>query len=172
MILKNIVKGLIDSIKVIVFVGIIAFLLLFVISFQNVSNDYMEPNLSNNDVVLIEKVSYYFNDIKRKDIVSIYYKDPKHFIARVIGLPGEKIEYKGHKLYVNDEYVDEFFLSKDVTEDFLYEKIPDDKYLVMSDNRTYSFDSRNEDVGLISKSDIVGKVFFRFWPINKLGPLK
>ena len=67
MILKNIVKGLIDSIKVIVFVGIIAFLLLFVISFQKVSNDYMEPNLSNNDVVLIEKVSYYFNDIKDKE---------------------------------------------------------------------------------------------------------
>ena len=172
MILKNIIKGLFDSIKVIIFIGVIAFLLLFVIAFQKVSNDYMEPNLSNNDIVLIEKASYHFGNIKRKDIVSIYYKEPKHFIARVIGLPGEKIEYNDHKLYVDGEYVDEFFLSKDVTEDFLYEKIPDDKYLVMSDNRNYSFDSRNEKVGLISKSDIVGKVVFRLWPINKLGPLK
>lgn len=172
MILKNIIKGLFDSIKVILFLGIMAFLLLFVITFQKVSNDYMEPNLSNNDIVLIEKASYHFGDIKRKDVVSVYYKDPKHFIARVIGLPGEKIEYKEHKLYVNDEYVDEFFLSKDVTEDFLYEKIPDDKYLLMSDNRTFSFDSRNEKVGLISKSDIVGKIVFRLWPITKLGPVK
>lgn len=130
----------------------------------------MKNTLNDKDYVLIFKANYYLFDVKRFDIISFNYEDTKYLVKRVIGLPGEKIEYKEGILYVNGKIVKEEFLNvktKDFSlKDLGYEVIPKDMYLVLGDNRNDSLDSR--DFGLIKKEDIIGKAVFRIWPINKM----
>ena len=132
----------------------------------------MSPTLNDGEVLILNKFKYRFSDIKREDIISLRYADTKYLIKRVIGLPGEKVEIINNKLYINGiEYVEDY-LSKELNyqdfklSDLNYTEIPEDMYLVLGDNRENSLDSRK--IGLIKKEDIVGKISFRFWPINKL----
>ena len=97
-------------------------------------------------------------------------QDEKHMIKRVVGLPGDYIEYKDNYLYVNGEKYKEPFINGVSTNDFSlkdlgYDKIPNDMYLVLGDNRENSLDSR--DYGLIKKKQIIGKTWARVWPFNK-----
>ena len=90
-------------------------------------------------------------------------------IKRVVGLPGDYIEYKDNYLYVNGVKYKESFINDVITEDFNlkelgYDKIPDGMYLVLGDNRENSRDSRN--YGLIKKDQIIGKTWARIWPIK------
>lgn len=133
----------------------------------------MAPTFENGNILILDKISYRFSDIKRNDVVSLYYADTKYLIKRVIGLPGEKVEYRNGELYINDLLVEEGFLTDVYTDDFSlrdlgYNTIPEDMYFVVGDNRGDSLDSRDPDVGLIPKEDIIGKVRIRLWPINQI----
>lgn len=110
----------------------------------------MQPTLQNGNFGIAQK----FRDIKRNDIVLIKNKATKKtIIKRVIGLPGEKVEYKDNKLYINDkEYKDKF--SK-VTGDYSI-TLADNQYCCLGDNRLVSADSRT--FGSFSKDDIKSKV--------------
>ena len=161
-----------DTIKYVIIIIIILFIITFVFGVTSVVGSSMSPTLKDGEVLILNKFKYRFSDIKREDIISLKYADTKYLIKRVIGLPGEKIEIINNKLYVNDiEYVEEY-LDKGINyydfklSDLNYKVIPDDMYLVLGDNRENSLDSRK--IGLIKKEDIIGKVSFRFWPINKL----
>lgn len=145
--------------KIIWFVGIIVLILsfyfVFNFSFAKVDGNSMKPLLSNKDIVLYKKTNH---KLKRFDII-IFKLNNELFIKRVIGLPGENIEYIDNKLYVNGKYVLESF-ENSITKDLKLENIipsqniPKDKYLVLGDNRLYSYDSR--DFGVIDINDIVG----------------
>lgn len=164
-----------DMIKYIILIIVVVVLALYVISLQQVVGPSMTPTLTNNDIVLLDKISYRFKDVKRGDIVSVYYADTKYLIKRIVGMPGENIEFINNVLYINGEAYKENYLSNDIiTEDFSlkelgYDKIPDDMYLVLGDNRGDSLDSRDEKVGLIPKSNIIGQVRFQIWPLNEFG---
>ncbi len=126
--------------------------------------------------MILDKISYRFNDIERFDIVVIKTNKTK-IIKRVIGLPGDKIEYKDNKLYINGEYVKEDFLDKNTkTYDFTlydltgYETIPEGYYFVMGDNREESSDSRI--IGLISKKNIEGHAKYTIFPFRRFGSKK
>ena len=132
---------------------------LFIISPVRVDGISMVPTLSNGDYMLLEKFD---KDYKRFDIVVLNYNS-KSLIKRVIGLPGEKVEYKNQVLYIDGKKIDENFTKGSVTEDFKldklgYDKIPEDYYLLVGDNRSMSLDGRT--FGLIKKSDIKGKAIF------------
>ena len=126
--------------------------------------------------MILNKLHYRFFKIKRFDVVSLNYDGSKYLIKRVIGLPGDNIEYKNNKLFINGKKIEEYFLDKETnTEDFSlttlgYEKIPKDMYLVLGDNRENSLDSR--EIGLIKRKDILGKIKLRIWQINKFGIVK
>lgn len=100
----------------------------------------MQPTFANQDIVILNKLHYRFFDIKSFDVVSLNYSSTKYLIKRVIGLPGDKIEYRNNQLYINEKKVAEDFLKADVTtEDFSlkslgYEEIPDDMYLGLMQN--------------------------------------
>ena len=131
----------------------------------------MNPNLEDGELMLLNKIKYTFSDIKRFDIVVIDYSE-KPLIKRVIGLPGEKIEYKDDKLYVNGKYIKEKFERNGETLDYSiseigYDTIPEDMYFVLGDNRINSSDSRS--IGLIKKDEIEGKANFVLIPIDKFG---
>jgi len=128
-----------------------------IIDIAIVKGDSMNPTLKNNDLLLYSKIN---NNYSRFDIV-IMKIDNKYYIKRIIGLPGETIEYKDDKLLVNKEIVDEPF-NTTKTSDFTlnqicsYEIIPENKYFVLGDNRENSYDSRN--YGLVDASNIKGKI--------------
>ncbi len=166
--MKNMIKELLPYI--LIFIGVIL-LRTFIITPVIVSGDSMKPNLHNGEVLLERKIGY--SNINRFDIVII--KDGnEEIIKRIIGLPGEHISYKNNKLYVNDKVVEENFKFKN-TNDFNLEEIctcssiPNNKYLVLGDNRPVSRDSRN--IGLIDSDDILGKAVYRIWPITKFGSI-
>ena len=168
----DIKEFVIDFIKLTLFLVVVLFIAIYVVGFQQIVGKSMSPSFNNQDVVLIDKLSYRFTNIKRGDIVSFYYSDAKFLVKRVIGLPGETIEYLNGVLYIDGDEVKEPYLENVVTEDFSYNTIPDDMFFVLGDNRVDSLDSRDEKVGLISKKDIIGKIIFRVWPLNRFGFVK
>ena len=132
-----------------------------------VNGDSMYSTLKDKDIMILDKINYRFNQIKRFDIVVVD-ADYELLIKRVIGLPGEKIEIKNNKLYINDKFVKQNFKYKE-TEDFVY-KIPKDDYFVMGDNRTNSLDSRY--FGSFKRKKIIGKTNLTVFPFSRFGRKK
>lgn len=161
-----------DTFKYVILVIFVLFLIMYVVTLTQVIGPSMSPTLNNNDIVLLDKVTYRFKKIERGDIVSFSYADTKYLIKRVIGLPGETVKIEGNTIYIDDMVLNEPYLKEVVNYDFNllelgYDKIPDNYYLVLGDNRENSLDSRDPKVGLINKKDIIGKIRARIWPINK-----
>lgn len=161
-----------DAFKYIITIVIVIFIITYGVSVQQIVGSSMYPTYQNEQIVILKKFYYKIFNIKRFDVVSLKYNDTKYLIKRVIGLPGDTIEYKNNKLYVNNELIEEDFLDNNViTKDFNlielgYSVIPDGMYFVLGDNRSDSLDSM--DFGLIKKEDILGKVNLRIWPLNKI----
>lgn len=165
------VKEFVKDISKYLFVALLVLIIfVYVLSFQQVVGPSMTPNYEEGEVFLLNKFKYRFSDIKRFEVVVLESSHSKYMIKRVIGLPGEHIEYKDNKLYVNGGEVKEEFEKNGETIDFDIKVlgndiIPEDCYFVVGDNRINSEDSRI--FGFISKDDVVGKVEFRIWPIIK-----
>ena len=163
---REITEFIKDISKYIIIVVVTFLLVTFVISFHQVIGPSMSPTIKENTVFIVNKFIYNFRDIKRNEIIILRH-DEKYMIKRVIGLPGEHIEYKDNVLYINGKAYNENFLKKNViTEDYDTKIIPKNKYFVLGDNRENSHDGN--DFGLIDKKDIVGKAWISIWPINKL----
>ncbi len=133
----------------------------------------MEPNFEDHQYLIINEITYRFNDPQRGDIVVFRYpKDPRqYFIKRVIGLPGEKVVVKDGKVYIfNDEYKngvainENIYLDTTVTVGNKDIELGEDEYFVLGDNRSASLDSRS--FGAVPKRLIVGKVWLRGWPFQ------
>ncbi len=161
----KILKSLLPYIIILIIVVLIR---TFIITPAVVNGDSMKDTLLDNEVVLVNKLYVNVSDIKRFDIVVIN-ENGEHIVKRIIGLPGEKVEYKNNKLFINDKEVNSELKFKD-TEDFVYEKVESDKYFVLGDNREISKDSRI--IGTINKDDIIGKVSIVLFPFTKFGVVK
>ena len=167
-----------DMFVYIVVIIAILFTALYVVTIQQVVGPSMDDTLKNGDLLLLDRLTYRFSQIKRNDIVAIYYADTKYMIKRVIGLPGEVVTFKNNVLYINNEATPEPYLAEGVvTGDFSlseigYSVIPEDMYFVLGDNRGDSMDSRDMRVGLIKKESFLGKIRARFWPLNKFKLIK
>lgn len=163
---------ILDFIKLIIVIVVILFLMIYVVSVTQVVGSSMSSTLENGDVLVLNKFKYRFMDVERGDIISLEYADTKYLIKRVIGLPGDTVAIRDNTLYINGEiYVENYLDEGLVYDDFElsslgYTSIPEDMYLVLGDNREDSLDSR--EIGLIHKDEIIGKVSFRIWPLNKL----
>ncbi len=166
--MKNIIK---ESIPYIIIIVVVVLIRTFIATPVIVSGDSMKPNLHDGEMLIVRKIGYKEDNIKRFDIVVVK-EGKEEIIKRIIGLPGEHITYKNNKLYVNDELIEQDYKFYD-TNDFNLEEIctcssiPNDKYLVLGDNRPISKDSRT--IGLIDEKDIMGEAIFRIWPISKIG---
>ena len=136
----------------------------------------MEPTLEINDRLIIEKISYRFKTPQRGDVVVFSptdtlkeqnFKDA--FIKRVIGLPGETIEVRGGKVYVNGQPIREKYIDEAPEYTYGPETVPEDQYLVLGDNRNNSYDSHYW--GFVPRKNLIGRAIVRFWPFDRLGSL-
>lgn len=133
----------------------------------------MEPNFHDHEYLIIDEISYRFNDPQRGDIVVFKYpKDPKqYFIKRVIGLPGEKIKIQDNSVYIDGTKLSESYLPS-VTETILPLRgygdveLANDEYFLLGDNRGQSLDSRI--FGPVKRDFVVGRTWLRGWPFNKI----
>ena len=157
--------------ELIIYASIVLFIVLlrsFIITPVRVNGDSMNDTLKDGEILLLDKISYRFNNIERFDIVVIDYKTEK-FIKRVIGFPGETLKIEDGNLFINEKLVKEDYLNQK-TEDFTYDGvIPNNCYFVMGDNRIDSLDSRY--FGCFMKENIEGKVNLRIFPFSKLGKI-
>ena len=162
--MKKLIKNLIPYVIITLVVVLIR---VFLVTPVIVSGDSMVPTLKDKQLLLLNKINYRFNDIKRFDIVVIK-RDEKEIIKRVIGLPGETIMYRNDMLYVDGHELENDYNFD--TDDFSLKticncnRIPENQYLVLGDNRAVSADSRI--IGLIDKKDIEGSVEISLWPIK------
>ena len=172
---ENVKTEIISWIKLILSAFVIAFILkTYIFQVALVNQISMEPTLHEGQVLIIAKINYLFKDPARGEIVVL--KDElenKYLIKRVIGLPGEVIEIKNDKVYINGEELKPDYTEAPTQDNgFLKSKVPEGKYFVMGDNRLHSRDSRSDTVGFVSRSNIVGKAVFRVWPLSKIGIIK
>jgi signal peptidase I len=154
---------------------------LFVAQPNEVKGSSMFPNFKDKQYLLTEKISYQFNEPKRGDVV--IFKAPAsepcaadecEYIKRVIGIPGDKVMVKEGDVYLNGEKLDQSFLPEMVysspgeyMEEGVEKEVPEGQYLCFGDNRPNSRDGR--EFGPIDRDLIIGKAFFRYWPLDAVG---
>lgn len=155
----------------------------FILQNNTVVGSSMVPTLEDGDQILVEKVSSYFPSvIRRGDIVTVntrghqtFSRDERYIIKRIIALPGEEVRIQDGRVLVDGLILVESYLPEDletVCRNPAYADLvlASDEYYVMGDNRPHSIDSRS--IGPVKQSDLVGRLFFRFYPLNKLGKPK
>lgn len=143
---------------------------------HKVSGSSMFPNFKNGDYIITDKVSYRFSEPRRGDIV--VFKNPRDetqdFIKRIIGIPGDHVKVSGGKIFLNETELTEPYLADTIFTNpgsFLQEDqeitVEPGHYITIGDNRPASSDSR--EWGFITRGEIIGKVFFRYWPATEIG---
>ena len=167
----------VEIVKTLAMAGILAFgIRTFVAEARYIPSSSMEPTLEINDRLIIEKVSYLFQDPERGDVVVFSPTKPLReqnfkdaFIKRVIDIPGDRVEIQDGQVYVNGKVIQEKYIAQPPDYDFGPATVPADSYLVLGDNRNNSYDSHYW--GYVPRQNLIGKAFVRFWPLNRMGPL-
>ncbi|WP_226644753.1 signal peptidase I [Mesobacillus subterraneus] len=162
--------------------GMIIFIFIRIFFFSNyvVEGESMLPTLEDGNKVVVNKLGYETENLERFDVIVFHANKEEDFVKRVIGMPGDKVEYREDMLFINGKKVKEPFLKQYreqfpvgyLTGDFTLqdltgvERVPEGKLFVLGDNRLGSWDSRQ--FGFISEKQVVGKVNLRYWPLEEM----
>jgi signal peptidase I len=175
--LQKVENPWVEAFKTITLSAVLAFgIRSFVAEARYIPSGSMLPTLQINDRLIIDKISYNFRNPERGDIVVFSptdalkaqnFKDA--FIKRLLGLPGDKVEVKGGRVYVNDQPLKENYIEEKPNYNFGPVTVPPNQYLVLGDNRNNSYDSHYW--GFVPRDHIIGKAVVRFWPLNRVGEL-
>lgn len=181
-------KGFFESLKehiidfiqtLVVFGAIMALIYLFIAQPHKVSGRSMVPTFADGDYLITDKITYRFRPPEKGDIIVL--KNPRDesqdFIKRIIAEPGDTIKIENKQVFVNGVLLGEVYLPSSTQTQagsFLNEgktvKVGENQYLVLGDNRDHSSDSR--EWGPITKEEIVGRAFFRYFPPRSFGLIK
>ncbi|MDD2225340.1 MAG: signal peptidase I [Candidatus Shapirobacteria bacterium] len=167
--------------SIVLALAVFVLLYLFVAQPNEVKGSSMLPNFVDKEFLLTEKISYYLGDPQRGDVV--IFKAPSsepcaadecEYIKRIIGIPGDRVMVKEGQVYLNGKLLDQTFLPGGVitvegqySQEGIENVVPEDEYLCFGDNRQHSRDGR--EFGPIKKELIVGKAFFKYWPVSSIG---
>lgn len=183
-ILKSVSGFFLDLIETAV-IGLSFFLIIYLFFMQphQVNGSSMVPTFTSGDYVLTDKISYRTGEPKRGDVI-VFHAPPEagcptgtgcDFIKRIIAVPGETVAVHDKNVYVNGIKLNEPYLPSDyetIEGKFISGRtvtIGPNEYFALGDNRSHSSDSRVW--GPVDKSEIVGKAFFRYWPMNQIGKI-
>jgi len=167
--------------SIVLALAVFVLLYLFVAQPNEVKGNSMLPNFVTGEYLLTDKLTYNFSDPKRGDVVVFKApptepcaEDECEYIKRIIGVPGDRVMVMDGQVFLNGQVLDQYFLPSDFVTDsgsFMAEGvevvIPDNQYLCLGDNRSHSRDGR--EFGPIDESLIVGKAFFKYWPVGSVG---
>ena len=163
---------------IVVVLGITWLVITFVGQRTEVNGSSMEPTLSNNDNLIVDKISYRFKDPQRFDIIvfPFQYDENVYYIKRIIGLPGETVQVIDGYAYIDgqqltsDIYGAEIMDSPGIAAEPI--TLGEDEYFVLGDNRNHSSDSRDPSVGILHREDLIGKAWVRIYPFAKMGVIR
>ena len=131
----------------------------------------MTPTLVNGNIVAAVRSGTY----QRGDIIAFYYNN-KILVKRVVGMPGEWVDMdESGNVTIDGEPLEEPYLTEKALGECDIElpyQVPEGRYFVMGDHRSVSSDSRSSQVGCVSEEQIVGKLLFRLWPLDEIGPIE
>jgi signal peptidase I len=175
--LQKVENPWVEAFKTITLSAVLAFgIRSFVAEARYIPSGSMLPTLQINDRLIIDKISYNFRNPERGDIIVFSptdalkaqnFKDA--FIKRLLGLPGDKVEVKEGRVYVNDQPLKENYIEEKPNYNFGPVTVPPNQYLVLGDNRNNSYDSHYW--GFVPRDHIIGRAVVRFWPLNRVGEL-
>ncbi|MCI8275001.1 MAG: signal peptidase I [Lachnospiraceae bacterium] len=162
-------KGLVKTVGILLVVAAVAVLILtFLFPVVQVYGDSMQTTLYENDVIIALKTP----DINRGDVIAFWYKN-KILVKRVVAMPGEWIDIdKEGNVYIDDDLLEEPYVQQTAFGECnitLPYQVPEGRLFVIGDNRGVSVDSRSSLVGCVAAEQIIGKMVFRIWPLEKIG---
>ncbi|GHU76901.1 signal peptidase I [Clostridia bacterium] len=166
-------KEILSWVKTIIFAVLFALLVNHVIVVNAaVPTGSMEDTIMVGDRVIAFRGSYLFDEPKRYDIVVFRPPDEEEvlYVKRIIGLPGDKIDVRDGRVYINDSaepIADKYIREAQHIEEEQVFNVPEGHYFMMGDNRNHSNDSRRWHQPYVAKNKILGKVVFRYFPIPK-----
>lgn len=143
-----------------------------------ISGPSMQPTLHDGDNLIVDKISYRFTDPKRYDIIVFPYRyqEDTFYIKRIIGLPGETVQVVNGCVYINGELRKDEIYGAEVMEDAGIASEPitlgEDEYFVLGDNRNHSSDSRDPNVGVLHRDELIGRAWVRIWPLDQIGVIR
>ncbi len=172
---NSISRSVLEVVEIVVIALILSWVLrTFVVEARVIPTGSMLPTIQLQDRVVVDKLFFKFTGLHRGDIVVFHPPASAHskedFIKRVIGLPGEKIEVKNGRVYINDQPLVEDYIAEPPNYQYGPQIIPQNAYFVMGDNRNNSADSH--EWGMLPAENITGRALFRYWPLNRFGLLK
>lgn len=175
---KSILKEILGWIVYIAIVFVMVYVIItFVGQRTKVDGSSMEPALTHGDNLIVEKLSYRFNDPERYDIIVFPYQHAEdvYYIKRIIGLPGETVQIIDGYVYINGERLEEHYGAEVMETGGIAEEVielGEDEYFVLGDNRNHSADSRDPSVGVLTREQLIGRAWVRIYPFDKIGVIK
>ena len=144
---------------------LILFLFLTLMGFRKatVYGTSMEPTLREGETVWVDRITYRFRKPERMDVI-IFHHDGnrgRYYIKRIMGLPGETVQIKDGKIFADGKVIEENPERERIEDARMAEApllVPEDSYFVLGDNRNQSTDSRDFNIGMIPKDEIIGRV--------------
>ncbi len=153
--------------------GLATVIIVFLYQPVKVEGTSMAPLLSDQERIFINKLVYRFEPIERGDVVVFWYPldRSKSFIKRVVGLPGETVEMRQGRVYVDGKRLEEPYVPPKYADGSTYGpiRVPPDEFFVMGDHRVSSNDSRV--FGPVASRFIYGKAVFAYWPVERFGSI-
>ena len=151
---------------------IVMFINAFLAQATRVEGQSMQPNLHNNERIIIEKVSYHLRPPERGEIVVLRIpgRQSAPLIKRVIGLPGETVAIHDGKVYINGTALEEPYINQVTYGNMPARTVPPGNVFVLGDNRNASNDSRF--FGMVPFEHIVGRAWLRYWPLDEIGLIR
>ena len=167
-----------ELLGMVLYIGVVLVITFLIITFvgqrTHVSGDSMKNTLNHGDQLIVDKLTYRFQDPVRYDIIVFpyQYEENTFYIKRIIGLPGETVQIADGEIFINGEVLMESY-GREVIQDPGTAAEPirlgEDEYFVLGDNRNNSEDSRYANIGNVKKEYIIGKAWFIVSPFQDFG---
>jgi signal peptidase I len=165
---KVYIKAAVEIVETLMIAAVLFFGINFLTARIRVDGDSMEPTLHNDELIIVNKIAYHLVEPKTTDVIVFYYpRNPsEEYIKRVIGTPGDLVEIRDRKVYVNGIELEEPYINAPPNHGGSW-TVPEGSLFVLGDNRNNSSDSRTW--GTVPMDYVIGKAVLVYWPQENWG---